>query len=119
MNDEVRDLLNLKKESPQPPNPLGDDSAGPVADFLSFKTMITPKIIAAFFWIGAAYCVWRGIVLINTAYHPRVDRWHQGLVAWGLAWIFLGPLVVRVFCEVCILFFRINATLTEINRKIK
>ena len=37
----------------------------------------------------------------------------------GLLTLFLGPLIVRVYCEVLILFFRINTTLTDIRNNTK
>jgi hypothetical protein len=33
----------------------------------------------------------------------------------GLIWIVVGPLVARVYCEILIVIFRINETLTDIR----
>jgi hypothetical protein len=40
---------------------------------------------------------------------------YQSPWTYGLGLIFLGPLVVRIYCEILIIFFRINETLTEMK----
>ena len=41
----------------------------------------------------------------------------EELLIEGLALIFLGPLAVRIYCEMMINFLRMNQTLTEIKNK--
>uniref|UniRef100_A0A7C5ALR1 DUF4282 domain-containing protein n=1 Tax=Desulfobacca acetoxidans TaxID=60893 RepID=A0A7C5ALR1_9BACT len=72
-------------------------------EFLSFHTMLTPIIIQILFWVGVAICVIAGIFLIATG---KIQ---------GLLIILLGPVVVRGYCEILIIFFRINDTLAEIK----
>jgi hypothetical protein len=36
----------------------------------------------------------------------------------GLLVLLAGPLVVRIYCEILIIFFRINETLTEIKHAV-
>lgn len=74
-------------------------------DFFSFRRMLTPLIIQILFWIGFIVCVIAGII---TLFAPN------GLVK-GLETLILGPLLVRIVCELVILFFRINETLTDIR----
>lgn len=77
-------------------------------DFLSFRKMITPVIIQIIFWIGVAVAIIVGIVVLATA-----DEVGTRLL--GLLYIFVGPIYWRVVCEVTILFFRMNETLTDIR----
>lgn len=81
-------------------------------DFLAFRTMLTPVIIQAVFWVGAAICVLAGMILILTG----VGQYGGGpTVLKGVLLLFLGPIAVRIYCEILIIFFRINETLTEIK----
>jgi hypothetical protein len=81
-------------------------------DFLAFRTMVTPVIIQAIFWIGAGLCVLIGLTYILLG----VGQYGGGPnILKGLLLLFLGPLAVRVYCEILIIFFRINETLTEIK----
>ncbi len=83
-------------------------------DFLTFRKMLTPMIIQVIFWIGVAVCVIGGIITIVTG----ADRRYGGTtVLYGLLSILLGPLVVRIYCELLIVIFRINETLTDIKNK--
>jgi len=79
-----------------------------MGDFLSFRKMITPVIIQLIFWIGVAAAIIGGIVVLVAA-----DE--AGTRLLGLLYMILGPLYWRVFCEIVILFFRMNETLTDIK----
>jgi hypothetical protein len=82
-------------------------------DFLSFRRMITPIIIQIIFWIGVIGVVIGGIVVIATAHDEA------GQIVYGIFLMILGPLWVRIWCELLILFFRMNETLTEIKNNTK
>ena len=84
-----------------------------VDDFIKFRTMITPAIIQVLFWVGAVMSVLAGLVTMATSF----GRYGGGAVTFlgGLFMIVLGPVVVRIYCELLILFFRMNETLTEIK----
>jgi len=88
-------------------------------DFLSFRKMITPLIIQALFWIGVAVSVITGLVMIISGASSNSDYYGQssggGEVLIGLLLLIIGPFIVRVWCEMLILFFRMNETLTEIK----
>ena len=79
-------------------------------DFLAFRTMITPVIIQILFWVGVALCIIFGIgyILVGSRYAATGPFY-------GLMLLIFGPLVVRIYCEILIIFFRINETLTEIK----
>lgn len=74
---------------------------------VSFDTMITPFIIKIVFWIGVIGCVIGGIgMFFNGA----------GVLS-GLLCIFLGPLAVRIYCELIIVVFKIFEALKQIEAK--
>ena len=78
-------------------------------DFLTFRRMVTPLLIQVIFWVGVVASVIAGISVI-VAHHAIVD---------GLVRIIVGPLLVRIGCELLILFFRINETLTDIRTELE
>ena len=84
------------------------------SDFLSFRKMVTPIIIQILFWLGVIIAIIFGIVSIVYG----VIRSDVPTLLYGLLVLIVGPLVVRIYCEILILFFRINETLTEISNKI-
>ncbi len=76
-------------------------------DFLTFRRMLTPILIQILFWIAVAVSIYVGIIDILS---------HQnGSLIKGLQLIIFGPIFARISCEILILFFRINETLTEIK----
>ena len=83
-------------------------------DFLAFRTMVTPVIIQVLFWVGAIVCLITGaFMIIYGATQPQGGQSHY---LWkGVLLFLLGPLGVRIYCEILIIFFRINETLTEIK----
>ena len=70
----------------------------------SFDTMITPLIIKIVFWIGVIGCVIGGIGMFFNG---------SGVVS-GLFCILLGPLVVRIYCELIMVIFKIFQALQQI-----
>jgi hypothetical protein len=85
-------------------------------DYLSFRKMITPVIIQVIFWIGAVavaiYALWQIFTGATASYEGGA------LVLRGLVTLVLGPFIWRIYCEVMIVLFRINETLTEIKKKV-
>lgn len=73
-------------------------------EFLSFRKMITPLLIQAIFWLGVIFTVLSALFLM-----------FRGAVLMGLIYIVVGPLLVRIYCELLILFFRILDELTAIR----
>jgi hypothetical protein len=89
-----------------------------MSDFWAFRTMVTPVIIQIIFWIGALICLFVGAIMIfmgASAHQPGM-----GDYIWkGILLFILGPLAVRIYCEILIIFFRINETLTEIKHDLE
>jgi hypothetical protein len=75
-------------------------------DFLTFKRMITPIIIQVLFWVGVAVCVVGGLLQLG-----------QQPIA-GVLLLLLGPVMVRVYCEILIVFFKILESLYDLNKKV-
>jgi hypothetical protein len=82
-------------------------------DFLSFRKMITPVIIQVLFWVGAAGMVIASLVTMVSS----LTRYGNGIGGFfvGVLMLIIGPVMVRVYCELLILLFRMNETLIEIK----
>lgn len=74
-------------------------------DYLTFKKMITPILIQGLFWLGVVGCVISGLFMFSQSFIT------------GLLTILLGPIVVRLYCELIIVIFSINDSLNEIKNK--
>jgi hypothetical protein len=75
-----------------------------MADFFAFRTMIAAGFIQAIFVIGLL-----GILIVS------LGAISNDQALGGLLILVLGTLYWRVVCEVFIVFFRMNATLTAIK----
>jgi Domain of unknown function (DUF4282) len=71
-------------------------------EYLTFRRLITPSIVQIVFWLGLVVIVLRGFITMFSE-----SFWH------GLAILVLGPLLLRIYCEIVIVLFRINNTLTD------
>lgn len=72
-------------------------------DFLTFRRMITPVVIQVLFWLG---------VIVTVILSIAQSR-EQPIMILG---VIIGPFIVRIYCEILIVLFRINETLTDIRR---
>lgn len=76
-------------------------------EFLSFRKFYTPVAIHILFWIGVGACVVEGITMIASA-----GPFGRGLgILNGLLVLLIGPILVRVACEVIMAVFGIHASL--------
>jgi len=73
-------------------------------DILSFKKMITPLFIEAIFYLGVLFVVAGGLIAL----------FHH-LYVTGIFMIIICPIIIRIFCELMILMFRIYDRLVEIR----
>ena len=84
-------------------------------EFLSFRKMITPLIIQIVFWVGvAAYAIWAIGILIYATSVDGVLGFFLGLIGALIAFA-IGVLLVRIWCELIILLFRIYDELRAIR----
>lgn len=86
-------------------------------DFLKFDKMITPVIIKVIFWIGLVASVIIALGMIISGLGSRLGGGIEVLT--GLVTLVLGPLMVRIYCELLIVIFKINDSLSEIKENIK
>ncbi len=101
---------------PIPTQPLRAPGSGKAAEFLTFRRFVTPVIIQILFWIGVLFCVVSGILVMTAgsdSYYGSGPSGWQVLV--GFIIIILGPLWVRIWCELLILLFRIYDELKQVN----
>lgn len=84
-------------------------------DFLNFNKMLTPVIIKVVFWIGIGFSVLVGLMTIISG----LSYYGSGFeVLFGLIIIVVGPLIVRIYCELLIIAFKMHESLQEINNKL-
>lgn len=74
-------------------------------DLLSFDNLITPAIIHIVYWLGIILAVMAGLATV----------FGGGGIAKGLLVMVVGPIIVRVGCEVLIVLFRIHENLMTSN----
>ena len=86
--------------------------------FLRFKKMITPIIIQILFWIGVVVCVIGGILQIVSGVSTPYGG-GGSIVFMGILLLLLGPILVRVGCELIIVLFNIHDMLAIIARKVR
>ncbi|MFH1609033.1 MAG: DUF4282 domain-containing protein [Candidatus Bipolaricaulota bacterium] len=74
-------------------------------DFLAFRRYITPTVMPVVFWIGVALITVVGLATIIAGARARAGLAPR-MIAWGIVVLFVGPLLVRIACEVVMTFFR-------------
>jgi hypothetical protein len=81
--------------------------------FIHFDKMLTPIIIKIVFWIGVGLSVLSGLLMIIEGVNSYYGG--GGTVFMGLLTIVIGPLFVRIYCELLIIFFKMNETLNDVK----
>jgi hypothetical protein len=84
-------------------------------ELLSFRKMITPTIIQVLFWIFAGLAVLVGLGMIIGGIATRGGA---GLTFMGLLYILIGPILIRIYCELIILLFKIYEEIVAIRKSI-
>ena len=109
--------------------------------------MITPVLIQIVFWVGTAICLFAGVRLVVASFEAYDDmgsrkwisdedgelrpppgkiksiesgsrtRFSVGTFVYGLAVMLFGPLLLRVYCELAMIFFKIHDELKELNNR--
>jgi len=73
--------------------------------FLAFDNMISATLIKWIFYIGLALTIISGFVVMRESFFI------------GLIIIIIGPLILRVYCEIMIVLFKIHESLIVIKNK--
>jgi hypothetical protein len=85
-------------------------------DFLLFRRMVTPYIIMFIFWLAIILLIL--VMAVGTVVVLGQEDNQNAILGLCIAWpigLPLGILVIRIYCELLILFFRMNETLTDIK----
>jgi hypothetical protein len=93
-------------------------ASNPIGDFLTFRLMVTPVVIQIVFWLGVLACVGVGIRTIVASFDaggPARKELSVMMLAGGVMLTFGGPLLVRIYCELLMIFFKIHDELKEAN----
>lgn len=85
--------------------------------FLKFERMITPLIIQLIFWIGFLGSILGGISLIGFGFIAQSGDWMQ--IVGGVLSILIGPIIIRVYCEILIVVFKMQGALIDIRDLMK
>lgn len=91
-----------------------DEESGFV-DFLTFRRMLVPLLIQIIFWLGVVgILVYAALQIKDAADDKEMRRMALIILATPLA-----LLLWRVYCELVIVFFRMNETLTLIRNELR
>ncbi len=73
--------------------------------------MITPRLVNFVFWVSAILCLLSGLgLMLLSLFSLKIEG-----IAIGFFLMLIGPIIIRVYCELLIVFFRMNETLIEIS----
>ncbi len=78
-------------------------------NFLCFRKMLMPAIIQVVFWLLSLLCIAAGIYIIIVRHN----------IPYGIAIAIVSPLVIRLGCEMIMVFFRIYQTLLNIEKNLE
>jgi hypothetical protein len=86
-----------------------------MGDFLAFRKMITPIVVQILFWLGVIGCVGVALTILggssSLAAASPVDPKLVALVV-----LVAGPLLIRFYCELLIVLFRMYDSLRVIEQ---
>ena len=83
------------------------------SEFFLFRRMITMQIIQVIYFVVAGLITLGGI--ITMFYGNSLPAFIPGGILSGLAILVFGNILWRIWCEIIIVFFRMNTTLSEID----
>ncbi|HOI24091.1 MAG TPA: DUF4282 domain-containing protein [Caldisericia bacterium] len=88
---------------------------GSFNDWLFLKKMITPVVIQIIYWLGILVVIILGLIAIIRSF-GAFGGGAIGLLS-GILMIILGPIMVRVYCEILVVMFNIYEELKKLNAK--
>jgi len=86
------------------------------SDFLSFRKMITLQVIQVVYVIVAILLTLGGLIAM---FSGSLSYVLPGGAFTGLILLIFGNILWRIWCELIIIFFRINTTLSSIDSNTK
>lgn len=87
-----------------------------LSEFLSFKKMITLQIIQIVYLVGAILLTLASLAMMFGGSSSDYGSLMPGGFVTGLIFLVCGNILWRVYCELIIIFFRINKTLGDIEK---
>jgi len=96
---------------------------------LSFRSLLGVPLVRVVFWIGVGLCLIVGIDLIVLSFSGPPIReirdftiiekpaFVPRLFWFGLGMALIGPIFMRLACELCVVLFRMNGSLAELRRE--
>lgn len=86
-------------------------------EFLNFDKMFTPLLIKIFYWISTVATLFASFAIIIGGVFGH--SYNSGyLVLFGILLMILGPIFIRITCELIIVIFKIHESLVDIKNKI-
>src|SRR5699024_6154642 len=85
--------------------------------FIKFERMITPIFIQIVFWIGFFVIILGG--LGTAIFGIFTETGKIMMILSGLATMIIGPIVLRVYCEILIVIFKMQGALIDIREELK
>ena len=82
-------------------------------DCFDFEKMLTPVIIKVIYWLLMALAILGGLIQIIVGLASKYNSGNQVLV--GFLALILGPIFIRVYCELLIVIFSINGHLADMK----
>ena len=86
-----------------------------MGDFLAFRKMITPTVIQVIFWLGVVGCVIMGLSVLSQGETLAFVAPGVSPTLIAILILVLGPLVIRIYCELLMVLFRIYESLRNIE----
>ncbi len=86
-----------------------------MGDFLAFRKMITPVVVQILFWLGVLGCVVTGVAILSGSSSLAAASPVSPQIL-GVLVLVVGPLLIRFYCELLIVLFRIFDSLRAIER---
>ncbi len=100
--------------------PLRQVSKGQIVDYLVFRRMVLPIVMQVVFWIGVLNILTSSFYVLNLLIKASED-FLESVMAFILPILMFVVVAFfwRCLCEVMILFYRMNETLTEVKNAIE
>lgn len=83
---------------------------------LDFDKMITPTIIKILYYILSGITILVGLGMMIGGFNAYY--FGGGRIFMGLITILVGPLMIRVYCEILIVVFKMNERLSDISKTV-
>jgi hypothetical protein len=94
-------------------SPLSTEA--PMGDFLAFRKMITPVVVQILFWLGVLGCVATAVAIMS-GNSPLAAASPVSPQIAGVIILVVGPLLIRFYCELLIVVFRMYDSMRAIER---